>query len=59
MYMYDTLVFQADALKRNHACLKVFEDQARDASEVLWQHRVAREKAEKKEEELRIALLAA
>ena len=39
--------------------LRIIEDQARDVGEVLRQHRVAREKAEKKEEELRTTLLTA
>ena len=53
MYMYDTLVCQEDALKRSRTRLRDFKDQAHNADKVLRQHRAAREKAEKKKEELR------
>ena len=59
MYLHDTLVCQANMLKRNRACLKEFEDQACDVGEALRQQRVALERAKKKEEELRIVLLVA
>ena len=57
MYLHDSLVCQANMLKRTRAHLQNFEDQARDVGEALRLHRLAWEKAEKKEEELWIAFL--
>ena len=59
MYLCDNLVCQVNALKRNRTCLRDFEDQACDTDEALQQHRAAREKVEKKEEELKTVLLTA
>ena len=39
-------------LKRNHACLRDFEDQACDATEALQKYRLCHEEGQKKEEEL-------
>ena len=47
---------QANLLKKNHACLRDFEDQACDAIEALRKYRLCHEVGQKREEELQSEL---
>ena len=59
MQLHDTVVSQANLLKKNRSCLRDFEDQACDTGEALRKYRLYHEEGQKKEEELRSELKGA
>ena len=56
MHLHDTIVCQANMLKKNRMCLQDFEDQAQDATEALRKYRLCRKEVEKKEQLLQSEL---
>ena len=56
MHLHDTMVCQANMLKKNHACLQDFEDQTCDATEALQKYRLYHGEAKKKEQLLQSEL---